>query len=323
MAVLQNDRTLDAHHLRGFHVFGRDTERADTALFDDSCSRIHATIEWSQQNWTLKDVSKNGTWVDGIQIPRGKSVRLEKDQRISFGGENSDAWSVKDLSKPVDLLVEDLPGSKTLELTDYLLLPGHDKSHAMIRSTEVNGWFLYSNEDGRPAGGPFRHGSSVVVGADRWRVFTADPSNQTPVYNGRLYSVRDLHITLHMTIDEESTHAEVQFRGAVADLGYRSHHYLVAHLARVRAAHNATDYDKSSAGWVEKEQLCRDLGISVNHLNLQIHRAQQHISAETRFPAGAASGLIEKQRGRIRLGPVTCDVYKGDSLVARLRSDSS
>ncbi|MEM1142639.1 MAG: FHA domain-containing protein [Pseudomonadota bacterium] len=315
MASISNTQTGVSQFLRAYHVIGRDSTRVDTALTAETCSRLHAVIHWSDDRWFLKDLSKHGTWVDGVRC--STDTRLSDEHLIQFGPDTSELWKLEDLSAPNDLLIEDSDGSMTLALEKYVVLPGDRQAHALMYEPTLGGWCLYSADESESVAGPFGHGDYVVCGNKRWRVFTADPRTSTPVMNDRS-AVSTLEIVLHTSLDEESTHAKINHGGIEHDLGFRSQHYLLLHLARVKSEEREAGIDEVSAGWMDKSQLCQQLGLSPNNLNLQIHRVQQLLLEHIPFPSSATALLLEKQRGRIRFGSIGCRVYKGSSQIAQL-----
>ncbi|WOJ98178.1 FHA domain-containing protein [Congregibacter brevis] len=319
MAKLINHGQNSTVYLRGHHVIGRDPQYADLTLHTAGCSRVHAVIEWSSEGWLIRDLSLNGTWINGCPVSKREPVALSKGDNIAFGSSTSEPWCLNDATAPIDLLVGETAEARTLALEDYLLLPGDDDPYTLLFDAARGGWLLYSSSEPQEIGGPYTHGSEVIVAKRRWRLFLANAHSITPNNYCRERLPAQIHLSIRLSKDEEVTEIDAVFHGETHALGDRSHHYLVAHLARVKAAHIADGLDEPSAGWIEKEQLTRDLGVSSNHLNLQIHRAQKHVCDALRVTPKFANGLFEKRRGRVRLGVASCDVHKGGVLLAELR----
>ena len=58
-----------------FHRFGRLAHSVDTLLNYPEITRIHAVIEWVEPHWYIRDLSKNGVWLNG---------RKQKHSKISI-----------------------------------------------------------------------------------------------------------------------------------------------------------------------------------------------------------------------------------------------
>ena len=252
--------------------------------------------------------------------PPNTPVGLEKGCFIRFGNPSADPWRLIDTSPPADLLVGENQGAKTLDLEDYILIPDQDSQHTLLFDHEQAGWLLYSSDEPREIGGPYSHGDEVVVNRLRWRVFLANAHSQTPMKPNGTVTPSQIHLVLRLSRDEENTQLTAIYGSSSHDLGDRAHHYLIAHLARVKSADLDEGLDLSSSGWIDKERLAKDLGVSSNHLNLQIHRAQKHLCDELRITPKEANRLFDRQRGRVRLGFISCDVFKGDTLLTKLAS---
>ncbi len=83
---LQQDRcgdiALSAPHL----ILGKNREKADIVLPDDTVSRIHARIELRTDGFYINDLySTNGTWLNGRRIEPGNAVRLSDGAALGMG----------------------------------------------------------------------------------------------------------------------------------------------------------------------------------------------------------------------------------------------
>ena len=54
--------------LRAHHPLGRGAEKVDTVISHPAVSRIHAVLEWFHDGWQVRDLSRNGTWLDGAPL---------------------------------------------------------------------------------------------------------------------------------------------------------------------------------------------------------------------------------------------------------------
>ncbi|MDP2273076.1 MAG: FHA domain-containing protein [Archangium sp.] len=63
-------------------------ESNDIVVDDGSCSRFHAWLQRDERTkeWSLTDAeSKNGTWVDGVQLSAKQRVQLRDGAKLKFG----------------------------------------------------------------------------------------------------------------------------------------------------------------------------------------------------------------------------------------------
>ena len=62
--------------LRAHHTLGRSADKVDTVISHPAVSRIHAVLEWQDGHWQIRDLSRNGCWVNGRRLPSNESVVL-------------------------------------------------------------------------------------------------------------------------------------------------------------------------------------------------------------------------------------------------------
>ncbi len=66
-------------------LIGKKRERADGVIFDESVSRIHASIHERDGRYYLSDMnSTNGTYVNGRRLELNETVALEDGDRVGF-----------------------------------------------------------------------------------------------------------------------------------------------------------------------------------------------------------------------------------------------
>ena len=68
MATLINNQTQQSCLLQPHHSFGRLQSSVNTLISDAYISKVHAFIEWNDEHWLLRDVSSNGTWLNGSKL---------------------------------------------------------------------------------------------------------------------------------------------------------------------------------------------------------------------------------------------------------------
>jgi hypothetical protein len=55
-----NDELNTLSYLNAYHCFGRSTTNVDTVILASEISRLHAIIEWANEQWLIRDISSNG-----------------------------------------------------------------------------------------------------------------------------------------------------------------------------------------------------------------------------------------------------------------------
>ncbi len=306
--------------LRAHHTLGRSADQVDTVVAAPEVSRMHAVLEWFLDGWQLRDLSRNGTWVNGKRLKAAHNTALELGASMTFGAQTGSAWELVDDGAPTSLLLADSAGTVTLPLTSYLFLPDEIRPTLVIHYSNIRRSWLY-----HPIGDaevdlqeyPLRHQQRLETGAQAWRVFLADSANATelvPASGERLDTFQFLY---DLSLDEEITRLRLQRGNQAIDLGERSHHYLLLQLARHRAEEAAEGLDNKSQGWVDTDLLARELGVDVSHLNILIFRARKQIAEK--LPANIdPEPLVERRKGQVRFGCPNFSIFKGEQLTHSL-----
>src|SRR5690606_17683908 len=125
--------------------------------------------------------------------------------------------------------------------------------------------------------------------------------------------LNEFEFIFDLSLDEENTELRLKNEELTVNLGERSHHYLLLHLARTRAMEAKDGLDLKSQGWVNTEQLSRDLGVEMSHINILIYRARQQLAQQVQTTLDL-DGLVERGRGRVRFGCSRFRIYKGQKL---------
>jgi len=296
-------------------MFGRCTERSDTVVSNSITSRIHVAIEWDGQHWNARDLSKNGTWLGGRRLVANESTPLAVGDQLHLGAPQMPALEFVDDSPPRSALIG-LRGAPSLDLASYVFLPNHDSPQAVvIYSFQRGAWLLHPMEQDSPqhVERVLQHGDTLGYGGYEWQVFLAETEQVTEINHPSDNRLEDIEFVFHLSQDEENTLLQLKVGTQTLDLGERSHHYLLLHLARLRAAQAANGLDSETQGWIDNEQLRKDLGLEMPHINIMIFRARKQI-AENLTPSLDSESLVERGKGRIRFGNARFRIYKGAQL---------
>ncbi len=301
--------------LRAHHTFGRLQDQVDSGVDLAAVSRIHAAIEWNGVCWLLRDLSRNGTWLDEQKLTAGQSYELKAGQEVRFGSLQHPAWQIENLDPPHDLLLDQTNGC-SLTLENYHFLPNDDSPELAISlSAEDGQWHLEDISTGETR--VLRHGDSFHCHSNHWQLFLVEHFAATEQMNLKPRHFSDYEFCFETSLDEENSSLYLSASNERIDMGERTHHYVLLHLARRRAEDADNGLDINSQGWVDTELLAKELGLDAGHLNILIFRARKQL-AETLPAVTGLKKLIQRMRGRLRFGGNCYSVCKGAEVTHRL-----
>jgi len=322
MACLQHPDRDHPVYLMAHHTIGRRQGAVDTRITSAEISGIHAAIQWTGTHWNIRDLSRNGTWVNGQQLVPAKNYPLQLGDRIAFGRAGNPVWTVESLDAPENLLI-DLHTGEAQPLEQYHLLPDERDPLASLHFSPVTGQWLYEltgHSNGSHDTTAIRHGERIDCGLHSWQLFLADNQGATKELALQQLSITDFELRFSVSHHEEHVHLQLHREDMKVALPARIHNYLLLYLARARVRDMQKGADTDVQGWVSVQVATRELGITVNHLNMQIFRARKQI-AETLPDAIDTSGLVERRSWEMRLGCSRFEIYKGtqrESQIAQL-----
>lgn len=315
MACLQHPDRDQPVYLMAHHTIGRRQGAVDTRITSAEISGIHAAIQWTGTHWNIRDLSRNGTWINGQQLVPAKNYALQEGDQIAFGRANNPLWIVENLDAPENLLI-DLQSGEAQSLEQYHLLPDEREPVASLHFNPVTGQWLYEltgNTNGGDNATTVKHGDRIDCGLYSWQLFLADNQGATTELTVGRLSITDFNLRFSVSHHEEHVQMQLRHEDIKQALPARIHNYLLLYLARARIRDLELGADPDDQGWVSIQLATRELGITVNHLNTQIFRARKQI-AETLPDAIDTSCLVERRSWEIRLGCRSFEIYKGAQL---------
>lgn len=290
-------------YLRDYHTLGRRDGTVDTLLKYTYVSKLHAVIEWREPNWLIKDVSKNGLKLNNKIIPAQKPVILNVGDTIDMAGMGEVILTIKDLSAPVPLLINQDSPAETVKIAQSILLPNDSAPElALFLCPDREQWFADNVETGEETG-PYEHGDQVRISDTAWKFLLVAEDDATTVVSSEQTSLDDIVFRFDLSQDEENAHLTLIDNGMELELGERSHHYLLVHLLR-----HSVQSD-GDAAWLDTQLLMKELGLEETHLNIQIFRARKQVAAALPNVAGHST-LIQRRRGALHLGIKNFEIYK-------------
>ena len=313
MAYLKNIKTKQVVYLRTYHSIGRRENEVSTCLEFDFVSKLHALIEWKTTSWTIRDMSSNGTWLNGDRLDTFTSHLLKQGDVIDIAGQNGIKFEFFDASPPVDMIYQVDQKLNTHQLLEDCLLPNSESPDIeLYKCPERLEWFA-SRMDAGPnhegEWGPFEHNSELIINDQPWRFFLGNEQAQTMVIESAQPDMSDIEFRFDISQDEESTNLTLIRGTAEEDLYERGHHYLLAHLLRYRHAQKVSSEDSADVGWISCENLWNDMGVEERYLNIMIFRARKQIGEAVQGCSGSRK-LFERRRGAIRSGISKFSIYK-------------
>ncbi|TMO42974.1 FHA domain-containing protein [Pseudoalteromonas ruthenica] len=326
MAYLIEADTDNVIYLHAHHSFGRFQYSVDTLISDPSVSKIHTIIEWQGNEWQVRDLSRNGTWLNSKRLDKDHSQTLKLHDVIALPGNDGKQFKVANLDKPQDLLIVldeyAKPTSEFICLASYNLIPEESPEIAVFNQRE-SGFWCFEHLDGPMLDHTILIENDQLSDSQRsYQLHLSHLEEATALRDVSNTQLADLNFIFHLTLDEESAELTVRGPGEEIDLHERCHHYLTLNLARYKAQDAANGVHELSQGWVETEVIARDLGIDSRYLNIQIHRARKQFSDALAHIEDADS-IIERKLRKVRFSASNFEIYKGHQLEESVKRASS
>lgn len=318
MGCLIELKTNQMCYLYSHHSFGRLAYSVNTAISDNNISKFHFIVEWESAQWHIKDISRNGTWLNGQKLTLNRKYSLTLGDKIAFDENSPARYQVKDLSSPGDLLIAEQSSKhhdqKVIKLSNYHILPTNDAPEITVfYNTEKDHWCLESLCETNSQIRMLEDNERVYFDNQNWYLRLDKGDEPTVEYQNVKIQVRDYQYTFKVSQDEEVTELSFLLDDNPVDLQHRTHHYLTLNLARLRAADAADGFDQSSQGWIYSEDLSKKLGIDILHMNSQVHRARKQFSNAYKTNINS-NNFIQRRPGQLRFAGVNFKIYKGDTL---------
>jgi hypothetical protein len=317
MATLFNKKIQQRCFLQSHHSFGRLKNSVNTFVDDSFVSKVHAFIEWNDRYWLLRDVSSNGTWLNGNKLGRDQVAQLNVGDVINFASNENNAFELLDTKPPCDCLIPVEHNSEVIELEYFHLLPSQESHEVLLRyNNQTCSWWQEIFDDNLSESVTTMELSNrdyIIIDGLKWQLQINRPLTETQIVKPSVTSLNELTLLFQTSLDEESTHLTIQTGDKNIDLLVRSHHYLTLCLARQRVKDMEAGFDNSEQGWLYAESLARDLGVDASHLNIQIYRIRKQF-VEALNNTCETSNIIERNAGKIRLASKIFSITKGDKV---------
>jgi hypothetical protein len=285
VAHLLHPETRERFPLSPSTLVGRGPQ-CQVQLTWPNASGPHAILQWSEAGWAIRDLdSKNGTFVDGVCLPRAGARLLSAGARLGFGGPEQ------------SLILEDVvPALYAVEVRSRRVC--FAERGLLSLAGEAGGVAVWQDADGlvlESQGETSRLSPDdvVEVSGERWRVYPAPMTGGTQTTpSGALFS----EVTLRFLVNPaEEVRLEVIDRGHLLGAFEQEHYYVLLLLARERRRAESA----GGEGWVEHKALLKQLKMAQGALDTAIYRIRQGLLG---LGLDGAEKVVEVGRGQKRLG---------------------
>lgn len=307
MAILSNRHLNQRIMLRPLHAFGRDPTASRTVIPCPEVSKIHALARWNVCRWEIQDQSRNGSMMNGMRLPHGQWLPLANSAELVLGACLAAQWQVMDLEPPTNCLLPQDGGAVIALHPDGTLVPDRTSPQLHIHC-HASDWIA----EGADGDVVLIDGELLLCDQRSWEVVLCPDQTRTIHAPHAGVPGIGIEVALRFDLSQDEEHAQltIALETGEIDLGERTHHYLLATLARLRLQDAQRNLPTHSQGWIATTKLARMLGVDASHLNIQIFRARQQF-AHAAPPELSSIALIERRRGELRLGNHGFTVLRG------------
>ncbi len=315
-----NDNKQALSYLNACHCFGRSPTNVDTVINAQEVSRIHAVVEWSNDQWVIRDISNNGTWVNNQKLIKDKAHSLKIGDKIFFASGSSHGFQIEELTPPQNMLfpVDTAHGDSSISpiiLGEGNLLPNDENPEiALFYVPSKDQWYKEFLVDTDGSAYPVENSDLLFFADQKWQLKLISLSDNTVLMSKAKLTVEQLMFTFKLSLDEETTELTLSTEEETINLNSKVHHYLTLSLARHRDEDARLGIDEDEQGWRLPEILVKELGYEITLFNTHVCRAKQQFRELLK---GACDGdeLIERKGKKIRFSGKYYRIYKGKELI--------
>ncbi len=275
---------------------------ADLLLKGRRVSTEHAVVFWKQGAWYVRDLaSRNGTYVNGVQLEPRQVARLSRGDVLRFG-DPEEVFGFAEDDGPAPSAVHLVSRARCSGRGGTLLIPSEEEPEGSVYR-EGGGWF--ADVQGEVSA---LTEQLLTLPSGIWRLDLPpdEATDERSLITTGLddWTVEAVELEFKVSRDEERVHAELVCANERRELGCRSWNALLLLLARVRLGVGLSDAHRErlgevSAGWVDTAWVASALAESVEKINVDIHRAR---GAFARLGVVDAHRVVERRRGQMRIG---------------------
>lgn len=295
MAILRNLQNNEETNLLALHLVGRHPSQCDMVLNNPKASRVHATISWDGEAWSIQDNSTNGTFVNATRLLPNATQPLNLNDKVYFANASAGGWEVSDIGPPKSMLVPQTAGAAVVILDNIVVLPSEESPEITLYLSPEGRWFCES-EMGTSM---LTDGNKVSVNGVIWRFIEAQGCAETICIASPSAALSGIKADFIVSQDEEHVSMTMTMNQQPFELGERSHHYLLLLLARKTIDDKTAGFSEQEQGWIDKDQLVQMLQLDEIHINMQIYRFRKQMAKA--LPDNVVlPQMVERRKGEIR-----------------------
>lgn len=317
MGALKNQQSGELAILRARHAIGRNRSDVHLLISDADISRHHADVYWQDEAWWLRDLSRNGVWLNERRVDPAQAVVISAGDELHFAGHGRNVWVLAEAGPPQSVLLPISHDGEILPLGISSLLPAEDPVVEIFREDDDR-WLLI--RDGHQQ--ELRDADRIEINGETWQVqlvpdsVICQPTEATSVLN-----LDCMLFQFFVSQDEEHVQLTVKRDdGQQAEFGERSHHYLLVTLARKRYLDAIDGFDQEAQGWLDREELCRMLAMDPQHINIQIFRIRKQL-AKLLNSCRDSGDVVERRVGGMRLRSRRFQIFHSGRLEGEMPLD--
>jgi hypothetical protein len=302
MGILEDKASGRWVTLGGRCLMGRHAA-CDLQIADARVSGEHASLHWLGDRWAVRDLgSRNGTFVDDRRLAAGERVALREGAVIALGGPKV-AFALVDASAPRVSARRVRTGEVRGGTESFLALPDDDRPLASVFEDGRGEWVIEEDDAARRV----RDHEPVSVDGETW-ILSLPVSHRETMTNAQAPLLEEVTLRLVVSRDEEHVEATIVHQDRLIPLPPRSFHYLLLTLARRRREDSAED--GRERGWVDRDDLCRMLGVDQLKLNTDICRLRKQLGE---IGVCGAAGIVQRRAGsgQVRIGIDRIEITRG------------
>jgi len=315
MAIILNleNQKQTLTYLNAYHCIGRSTTNVDTVINSPEVSRTHAIIEWTNEQWFIRDISNNGTWLNNQKLIKDQPYKIKVGDTIFLTKVESHGFMVKDIAPPQNMLL--YTDEDPIFLTDYNILPSKQQPEiALFYVPSKDQWYKEFMDDATGKAFPVTNLDLVLFNNKNWQLkLNINSENTIHLAKPKLLA-HQIKYRFNLSQDEENTELNITTEDGEFSLSSHAHHYLTLSLARHRDEDAKKGVDEYNQGWILPEILADELGCDIPLLNTHVCRAKQQFIEKLK---GACDGdeLIERKGNKIRFSGSFFRIYQGSKLI--------
>lgn len=276
MASLKHETTGRRFTLGAGTMVGRSS--ACTLVLEmPKVSGRHASLLWADGSWVLRDLgSRNGTYLDGKRLDSGARTVISAGAVIGFA---ADRWTLVD-DGPPSVAAFNPNGQRRLAEDGLLVLPDDVDPSVTIYGGAGGRWVAERDDETAR----IRDGQVIEIDGVQWtlEVPPPTPAGDTAATMGPEGGIKSIDTLSRMTLavsrDEETVEVRLDFLGDPLNMPNRSFNYLLVVLARARERDAAEGEPAAEQGWMYREDVCREIAVDPERLNVEIYRCRKMLA---------------------------------------------